>query len=110
MWIASRNAGGLTPNSPNRLSCDGRTSPSFSRPDRMSSRNFEATISATRGWRKRCVATSGLLGSPLAESEPSQLVRRLRQCVDLTDAQHLVVEKQPGRRRDASLDLGPGNI
>ena len=58
MWIASRSAGGLTPNSENRLSCDGSTSPSLSRPDRMSSRSREATISATRGWRMRCTTTS----------------------------------------------------
>ena len=41
-------AGGLTPNSANRLSCDGSTSPSLRRPVRMSSRSRDATSSATR--------------------------------------------------------------
>src|SRR4029077_17714613 len=58
----------------------------------------------------RCEATSGLLGSSLAESKPGQLVRRLRQCVDLTNAEHLVVEQQPGRRRDPALHLGARNV
>jgi hypothetical protein len=49
MWMASRSAGGLTPNSASRLSCDGSTSPSLMRPERMSLRSREATISATRG-------------------------------------------------------------
>src|ERR1700730_8522433 len=52
--MASRNAGGLTPNSWNRVSCDGSTSPSLRRPERMSSRNRDATMSATRGCRIRC--------------------------------------------------------
>src|SRR4029077_4925831 len=58
----------------------------------------------------RCEATSGLLGSSLAESKPGQLVRRLRQCVDLTNAEHLVGEQQPGSRRDPALHLAARNV
>ncbi len=98
MWIASRSAGGLTPNSVNRLSCDGRTSPSLSRPDRMSSRSREATISATRGWRiRRCGHGSDL--PPVAEPVGRQALRRQCEGTGLADAQHLVVESQAGGRR-----------
>src|SRR5215218_17403 len=100
MWIASRNAGGLTENCPNKLSWDGS---SLSRPARISSRSRAATISATRGWRIPLSSTRS--GPSLAEVESGELVRGESERRGFPDAQHLVAQRQPRRRCDAPVDL-----
>ena len=77
MWMASRSAGGLTPNSPSRLSCAGSTSPSLQPPGQD-----VVAQSGRRRSRRPWVGGCGgrprhaPLGSTRAEPSAGELLRR----------------------------------
>ena len=102
-WIASRNAGGLTPNSANRLpATEARRLLSTARTGCRPA--FAAATIRPPAVDESAVRGSELLARRLPSWKPVSLSGR-RPRVDLADAQHLVVEQQPGRRGD--VPVGP---
>src|ERR1700739_4937420 len=112
MWMASRTAGGLTPNSPNKASCEGSTSPSFSRPDRTGCRHATARPRSPppAAGGSAATAESSVLVPALAPAEWGKFVGQVRQRVEFGCAEHVLAEQEPRRRRDRPVTQRPYDV